>query len=112
MICQEPFKNDFDMDFLKRVTLTDHRFKEIENRKSVRIHIEFIAQLFAGVQLVFDQQSKNESYEFTRCKRECSFMLMLGNLSIFSGIVFGIFRDVFSNAVGCLTKVIAKIGIS
>ena len=62
VICQEPFKNDFDMDFLKRVTLTDHRFKEIENRKSVRIHIEFIAQLFAGVQLVFDQQSKNESY--------------------------------------------------
>src|SRR5699024_4757889 len=68
--------------------------------------------LFAGVQLVFGQQSKNESYEFTRCERECSFMLMSGYLSIFSGIEVSIFRDVLSDAVCRFAKIVAKIGIS
>jgi|GEM_PF-5847764 len=50
------------------------------NRMSVRLNIIFGVQLFAGVQLVFDQQSKNESYKFTRCKRECSVITGEGRL--------------------------------
>jgi len=65
----------------------------------VLLNAIFGVQLSAGVQLVFDQQSKNESYKFTRCKRKCSFVLVLGYLSIFSGIGISIFRDVLPDAV-------------
>ena len=78
---------------------------------SVRFGIVFGVQLFAGVQLVFGQQSKNESYKFTRCKRKCSFVLMFGYLSIFSGIEISIFRDVLPDAVCRFAKIVAKIGI-
>lgn len=53
------------------------------NRMLIGLGIIFGVQLFDGVQSVFDQQFKNESYEFTRGKHKCSFVLMLGQLSIF-----------------------------
>ena len=79
---------------------------------SVRFDMGFGIQLFAGVQLFFDQQSKNESYEFTRCKRECSFVLMLGNLSIFFGIVISVFGHMPPGAVSRFSQIIAEIRIS
>ena len=112
VICQEIFEKDFDMFFLKRVTLINLRCILNKNRKSVRLDIIFGVQLFAGVQLVFDQQSKNESYKFTRCKRECSFVLMFVCFSIFSGIIVSIFSAVLSDAVCSFTKIVAEIGIS
>ena len=71
--------------------------------------IKFGVQFFAGVQLVFDQQTKNESYEFTRCKRECSLVLMFGNLSIFFRIEFFVLRNMTSYAVGSFSEIITKI---
>ena len=56
------------------------------------IDIIFGVQLFAGVQLVLASNPKTSRYKFTRCKRECSFVLMFGYLSIFSGIEISIFR--------------------
>lgn len=112
MICQELFEKDFDMFFGKKGNFNRPSVCFTQNRMSVRLGIIFGVQLFAGVQLVFDQQSKNESYKFTRCKRECSFVLMFGYLSIFSGIEISIFRDVFPDAVCRFTKIVAKIGIS
>ncbi len=84
VICQELFEKDFDVFPGKRVTLIDLRYVLCKTECQFRLDIIFGIQLFAGVQLVFDQQSKNESYKFTRCKRECSFVLMFGYLSIFS----------------------------
>ena len=112
MICQELFLKDFDVFFRKKGNFNRPSVCTIENRMSVRFDIIFGVQLFAGVQLVFDQQSKNESYKFTRCKRECSFVLMFGYLSIFSGIEISIFRDVLPDAVCRFAKIIAKIRIS
>ena len=77
VICQELFEEDFDMFFRKKGNFNRPSVYFTYNRMSVRLNIIFGVQLFAGVQLVFDQQSKNESYQFTRCKRECSLVLML-----------------------------------
>ena len=112
VICQELFEKDFDMFFRKKGNFNRPSVCFMQNRMSVRLDIMFGVQLFAGVQLVFDQQSKNESYKFTRCKRECSFVLMFGYLSIFSGIEISIFRDVLPDAVCRFAKIVAKIGIS
>ena len=112
VICQELFKKDFDMFFRKKGNFNRPSVCFAQNRMSVRLNIIFGVQLFAGVQLVFDQQSKNESYKFTRCKRECSFVLMFGYLSIFSGIEISILRDVLPDAVCRFAKIVAKIGIS
>ena len=112
VICQELFEKDFDMFFRKKGNFNRPSICFTQNRMSVRFDIIFGVQLFAGVQLVFDQQSKNESYKFTRCKRECSFVLMFGYLSIFSGIEISIFRDVLPDAVCRFAKIVAEIGIS
>ncbi len=90
------------MFFRKKAIFNRPSVSFAQNRMLVRFNIIFGVQLFAGVQLVFDQQSKNELYKFTRCKRECSFVLMLGYLSIF--------RDVFPDAVCRFAKIVAKIG--
>ena len=76
------------------------------------IATKFGIQFFNGVQLVFDQQTQNESYEFTRCKRECSLVLMFGYFSIFSGIEFSVFRDMSFDAVGSFSEIVTKIGVS
>jgi hypothetical protein len=81
VICQELFEKDFDKFFIKKGNFNRPSVCFTQNRMSVCLDIIFGVQLFAGVQLVFGQQSKNESYKFARCKRECSFVLMLGYLS-------------------------------
>ena len=78
----------------------------------MRSDIQFGVQVFAGVQLVLGQQSKNESYEFTRCKRESSFMLMFRDFSMFSGVVISVLRNVTPHTVGGFAKGIAKVRIS
>ncbi len=62
VICQELFEEDFDMFFRKKGNFNRPSVYFTYNRMSVRLNIIFGVQLFAGVQLVFDQQSKNESY--------------------------------------------------
>ena len=62
VICQEVFEEDFDMFFRKKGNFNRPSVYFTYNRMSVRLNIIFGVQLFAGVQLVFDQQSKNESY--------------------------------------------------
>lgn len=62
VICQEPFEKDFDVSFRKKGNLNKTFGMYLKNRMSVRPGIIFGVQLFAGVQLVFGQQSKNESY--------------------------------------------------
>ena len=62
VICQELFEEDFDMFFRKKGNFNRPSVYFTNNRMSVRLNIIFGVQLFAGVQLVFDQQSKNESY--------------------------------------------------
>ena len=62
VICQELFEIDFDMFFRKKGNFNRPSVCFARNRMSVRFNIIFGVQLFAGVQLVFDQQSKNESY--------------------------------------------------
>lgn len=62
VICQELFEKDFDMFFRKKGNFNRPSVCFMQNRMSVRLDIMFGVQLFAGVQLVFDQQSKNESY--------------------------------------------------
>ena len=52
----------FDMFFRKKGNFNRPSVYFTYNRMSVRLNIIFGVQLFAGVQLVFDQQSKNESY--------------------------------------------------
>ena len=61
VICQELFEEDFDMFFRKKGNFNRPSVYFTYNRMSVRLNIIFGGQLFAGVQLVFDQQSKNES---------------------------------------------------
>ena len=65
VICQELFKKDFDVYFGKKGNFNRPSVYISKNRMSVRLDMIFSVQLFAGVQLVFGQQSKNESYEFT-----------------------------------------------
>ena len=65
VICQELFEDDFDVFFRKKGNFNRPSVCIKKNRMSVRFGIVFGVQLFAGVQLVFGQQSKNESYEFT-----------------------------------------------
>ena len=84
---------------------------QCRKRTSVLVDILLGVQLFAGVQLVFDQQSKNEPYKFTRCKRECSFVLMFGYFSIFFGIKISVFRDMLPDAVSRFAQIIAQIRI-
>ena len=62
VICQELLEIDFDMFFRKKGNFNRPSVYFTYNRMSVRLNIIFGVQLFAGVQLVFDQQSKNESY--------------------------------------------------
>ncbi|MDY3685569.1 MAG: hypothetical protein SO027_02460, partial [[Clostridium] symbiosum] len=61
VICQELFEEDFDMFFRKKGNFNRPSVYFTYNRMSVRLNIIFGVQLFAGVQLVFGQQSKNES---------------------------------------------------
>lgn len=65
VICQELFKKDFDMFRSKKGALNRRMEKMRQSQTLVRLVIQFGVQLLAGVQLVFGQQSKNESYEFT-----------------------------------------------
>lgn len=62
VICQELFEKDFNMFFRKKGNFNRPSVYLKQNRMSVRFDIIFGVQLFAGVQLVLDQQSKNESY--------------------------------------------------
>ena len=59
---QELFEKDFNMFFRKKGNFNRPSVYLKQNRMSVRFDIIFGVQLFAGVQLVLDQQSKNESY--------------------------------------------------
>lgn len=67
--------------------------------------------MFASVQLVFAQQSKNELCKFMCCKHECSLVLMFRNFSIFFGIAFLIFRYVPPDTVGCFAEIVAQIAV-
>ena len=65
VICQELLEKDFDVFFRKKGDFNRPSVCILKNRMSVRFDMIFGVQLFAGVQLVFGQQSKNESYKFT-----------------------------------------------
>lgn len=60
---------------------------------SVRLAIQFGVQMLVGVQFAFDQQFKNESYEFKRCKLEFSLVLMFWKLIIFFNVVILVLRN-------------------
>ena len=65
VICQELFEKYFDMFKKEKGALNRRMEKRKQFQTLVRFGMEFGVQFLAGVQLVFGQQSKNESYEFT-----------------------------------------------
>ena len=102
--CDRKHSGDMSRPFLKSFwyvlpkkgyTLPSLTNQALKNERYSDSVFNSAPNFFVGVQLVFDQQTLNESYEFTRCKCECSLMLMFSCFSILFRIVFVVFRESF-----------------
>ena len=64
------------------------------------------------VELMFGQQSKNQSYEFAGSKSECTFMLMGFRLSVLFLVECSVFTAMVLHMAGRFQQVIPEVGIA
>ena len=62
--------------------------------------------------MAFVQQTKEQTYKFARSQRECSFMLMYSDLSIFLAIECPILRTVSYTITSSFYDVITQISVA
>ena len=111
VICQENFEIILMGFPVKRAHFTIICFAKRKNKHQFD-SLFGLASSCSPVYSCFGQQSKNESYKFTRCKCECSLVLMLRNFSIFFSVIRLIFRNMTPDTVSCFTEIVPEIAVA